>query len=268
MWLLLQLPELRNDAWQALATLGLQMQHAGALVGVEERVDPQDGGAAAAHRAHHRIGQSSRKLRPNDEENVASFCCPHDGLVLVYGLIVRLIKPQNLGPLPHATPVTLGQALGLLILGRLRRRVDGGVHQLEVRRVIQVNPLQARTLDPLVAAHLVDAPVNLAQPGRVRAGLLVQAVDVLGHQQEVALERALQVHEGMMPRIGRSLRANTPAVLVPSPKLFGHLVKLLPGCQLLGAVVLRAHRPVAVGSAEGRDAAFGGHAGAREHDEP
>ncbi len=111
------------------------------------------------------------------------------------------------------------------------------------------------------AGHLAHGAVDLHHPRGIGAGLLVQAVHVLG-DEGVQLAPALEDHQGAVARIGLGgprgrLQAVLPRAL---PYLgIGHVV--LEGGHLLG---LGIARPQALGTAEVRDARLRGDARAGE----
>ncbi len=138
------------------------------------------------------------------------------------------------------------------------RRVGlAGAHAGE--RTLHRSPLVARQ-----AHHLAHGAVDLDDAGRVGAGLLVKAVDVLGDQR-VELPAPLEGDERAVPGVGlgRPRRRVEPALPRELTDLgVGHVV--LERRHLLGLGVLG---PDALRAAKIRDARLGGDAGAGErHD--
>mmetsp|Transcript_61459 Transcript_61459/g.114932 ORF Transcript_61459/g.114932 Transcript_61459/m.114932 type:complete len:208 (-) Transcript_61459:202-825(-) len=206
------------------------MQHArrGVVVQVHLSVHPDDDRPGLLGFPDHGPWAARGQLGPDDEEDVAVLHPLQDRLPVEEGLVVALVKPEDFRPLADTALAANGQWLVLLILGRFRSPLNGGACTLEVCRIIQVYLEEAGPLQPLVAAHLVDAAVDLTELATIRASLQVQAIHILGDQGE-ALHQLLKLHKGKVARVGLGLPTDAPPVLVPLPQLLWHLVILLPG---------------------------------------
>jgi hypothetical protein len=87
------------------------------------------------------------------------------------------------------------------------------------------------------AAAVLDVAVNLINARGRLPGPQVQAVDVLGDQQEASAQQALGLQEGPMGDVGLRCPADRAAVEVPAPDLVRHLVEGAAGGQLHRLVV-------------------------------
>ena len=92
------------------------------------------------------------------------------------------------------------------------------------------------------------------------AGTRVQSIDILGDQCEFGHAR-LELCQRLMSHVRRRLRNQAAAPLIPVPDQFG----IAPKCRGIGQILGAKTRPQAgLGIAEGRHAALGGNAGARQ----
>jgi hypothetical protein len=107
----------------------------------------------------------------------------------------------------------------------------------------------------------MDVPVQLDD--RPRARPLVQPIDVLGHEQEVAHE-PLEARERPVAGIGLGTRNQAPTPLVPVPDEPRIAARRLGRRELLGA---KARPEPGLCVTEGGDPALGGDAGAGERDD-
>ena len=102
-------------------------------------------------------------------------------------------------------------------------------------------------------------------PRRIRSGLLMEPVDVLGDQR-VEPARALQVHQGGVAGVGLGVPHGRREAVLPRAAAHLGIVEIdLEGGHPLGLGVLR---PQSLGPAEVGDARIGGDAGSGEGHDP